>query len=452
MEIRHRNKPLEEKIPHVPLHPDERPLHPQTWRCLINWKLWIVLLIYWASAIHYLERTRVTNAMRACDWGTWENWTGDKADVKPHRVALIADPQLVDDHTYPTLPRWAGELLRKMSDNYLFINHKYMQSLLDPDSTIFMGDLFDGGRDWEDSAWVREYERFNKIFPERPDKRSYRGLPGNHDIGFQNISTAQMQRFAAHFGQANDYYILGNHTFIQLDTISMSHEDPVIHSQARSFFQTCQEKLDPNMPRIVLTHVPLYRDPMVETCAAGRESKRPFPLQKGFQYQTVIDFTYTEPILKQLKPSLVLSGDDHDVCDMIHLDYSDNKIQLAREISCKTASMTNGIRYPAFHLLSLNNPGGVSPGYNPSLMTATIQTKMCLLPHPYLPLKIYVASLLVCYTLIYVSASRAIHRWRRNGSDFGSQRAMPAKKAAVSLQCAALSIIFLVLWLKQNQM
>lgn len=359
----------------------------------------LLLFVYWVVIIHHFERVRVRSAINACQWGNWEHWEGEKKSVTPHRIALIADPQLVDDHTYPKLPRIADYILRRLSDNYLYINHKYMQAYLDPDTTIFMGDLFDGGREWEDDVWMEELNRFNTIFPHKANRRSFRSLPGNHDIGFQNISYHNVKRFSAFFGEPNDFFELGNHTFIQLDTISYSHEDPVINQESRNFFQSLNSRISPEMPRILLTHVPLYRDPNVEKCGPGRESKRPFPLQRGVQYQTVIDYAYTEPFLTQLKPTIVFSGDDHDYCDVTHVDYKDNKKKLAREISCKTASMTNGIKYPAIHLLSLNNP------YDPTPKSTldgdkTYETYMCYLPSPYLGVKLYALSWLLSLGLI----------------------------------------------------
>ncbi|KAF3989971.1 hypothetical protein FT663_02050 [Candidozyma haemuli var. vulneris] len=392
-----------------PVVPDEKVPEPRptfqprrNGHRVLSFKLILGLLVYFLVIIHYFERVRVKNAVNSCQWDNWEHWSGEKADVTPHRVAFIADPQLVDDHTYPKLPRLVGYLLRRMSDNYLHTNYKFMQYYLDPDTVIFLGDMFDGGREWDDKMWLDEYKRFNKIFPKKPNRRSIRSLPGNHDIGFQNVSTHNMERFAAYFGEANDFYELGNHTIVQLDTISMSHEDPAVHTQAREFLASLDTKINPSMPRMVLTHVPLYRDPRVETCDALRESSRPFPLQRGHQYQTVIDYSYTSQILNQLSPKIVFSGDDHDYCDMHHVDYTDNSKILAREISVKTASMTNGIKYPAIQLLSLNNPYDPNPKSKLASPddTTTYKTMMCYMPTPYAGAKFYGLSYLVAVGIL----------------------------------------------------
>lgn len=366
-------------------------------------KLFTMLLALWVIVIHYFERIRVKNAVNACQWDKWENWKGEKAGVKPHRIVLLADPQLVDDHTYPTLPRLANYVIQKMSDNYLYINYKYMQAYLDPDTTIFVGDLFDGGRDWDDEVWFEEFKRFNSIFPRKPNRRSFRSLPGNHDIGFQNISYHNLRRFSSFFGELNDAFELGNHTFVQLDTISLSHEDEEFNQEPDTFCNSIDTISNPMLPRILLSHVPLYRDPNVEVCGPGRESKKRFPLQRGFQYQTVIDYYVTQKVLDKIKPILIFSGDDHDYCDTVHIDYLDNSKKLAREISCKTPSMTNGIKYPAYHLLSLNNP------YDPHPKSAllddnekkTYETMMCYLPNPYRAVKVYSFCLLLLFAILF---------------------------------------------------
>lgn len=370
---------------------------------ILTASLLFVIVTYWLLLIDYFERQRHVSALRSCAWEHWENWEGSRASNRPHRIAILADPQLVDDHTYPKHPRIVEAVLRKMSDFYLHYNYMYLNKELDPDTTIFIGDLFDGGRDWEDQQWIEEFQRFNRIFPKSRDRKTYRGLPGNHDIGFQNISVATRERFAAHFGESNDCYILGNHTFLQLDTISYSHEDPEVHTEAREYVESIKDVLDESLPRIILTHVPFFRDPNVEVCGPGRESKKPFPLMRGVQYQTVIEHWVSDKLLKELNPVIVFSGDDHDYCDMTHLDYDDTSRSLAREISCKSPSMTNGIRYPAYQLLSLNNPQDTDDRN----MGKTYETEMCYLPTPYLNVKVYLLSYVLTCVAIWVLCFRA---------------------------------------------
>jgi len=126
--------------------------------------------------------------------------------------------------------------------------------VLYPDSTIFLGDLFDGGREWAtahskspesryqkygDKFWQKEYRRFSKIFFDtwikagvagrigQPSRRSLlTNLPGNHDLGFASgIQEPVRNRFNAYFGDGNAINFIGNHTIVSLDTVSLSAKD-----------------------------------------------------------------------------------------------------------------------------------------------------------------------------------------------------------------------------------
>ena len=124
-----------------------------------------------------------------------------------------------------------------------------IQSILSPDSVFFLGDLFDGGREWstysgdrnerespderwrkyDTKYWMKEYARFSRIFfdpwlrGERPGRKIIAGLPGNHDLGLgSGIRIPVRQRFQAYFGNGNRFDIVGNHSFVSLDTVSLS--------------------------------------------------------------------------------------------------------------------------------------------------------------------------------------------------------------------------------------
>jgi len=66
---------------------------------------------------------------------------------------LIADPQLVDENTYER----RGLLLRMSqfyTDLYMKRNWRFIHHILEPKMTIFLGDLFDGGREWDDKTYL----------------------------------------------------------------------------------------------------------------------------------------------------------------------------------------------------------------------------------------------------------------------------------------------------------
>lgn len=172
--------------------------------------------------------------------------------ANPHHIAFVADPQLVDPHTYPDRPWPLSTLTVKYTDQYMRRSFDLIQKELVPDSVLFLGDLFDGGREWatdksvspearykdiDDSFWKKEYTRFMKIFldpwiqeNEPPvdgrGRKLLASLPGNHDLGFgHGIQEPVRQRFQTYFGTSNRVDVIGNHTFVSVDTVSLSAKD-----------------------------------------------------------------------------------------------------------------------------------------------------------------------------------------------------------------------------------
>ena len=244
---------------------------------------------------------------------------------------------------------------------YLRRAYSKLQSVLNPSTIYFLGDLFDGGREWSTSNsqsadtrwkgyderfWLQEYDRFGRIFldgwnykgiPKEhllKDRKIIASLPGNHDLGFGNgIRLPVRQRFHAFFGEGNRVDIIGNHTVVSVDTVSLSAKaqdssqngdgaEPVaIWGETDEFLANVKDRkarllnktlrvregnaedaledhtvvniddralrrhiLDPNsstdLPTILLTHVPLYRAPGTP-CGAQREKWPPTKHKPG---------------------------------------------------------------------------------------------------------------------------------------------------------------------------
>ncbi|KAI4175065.1 MAG: hypothetical protein LQ346_008128, partial [Caloplaca aetnensis] len=141
-------------------------------------------------------------------------------------------------------------ITRFHTDYYMRKSFSLVQNHLDPTTVIFLGDLFDGGREWMppgvassdphwrrygEDFWHKEYKRFGNIFFNEWLRRGFEGfradshrkllasLPGNHDLGLGNgINVPVRKRFNAFFGEGNRIDVVGNHTFVSLDTVSLS--------------------------------------------------------------------------------------------------------------------------------------------------------------------------------------------------------------------------------------
>lgn len=337
---------------------------------------------FWLVLVNYYERTVVKRAMKVCQWNKWETWP---SGADPHRISLFADPQIMDAYSYPDRAAFVNYFTRLLLDNYHKRNWNFVQTYLDPDSTFFLGDLFDGGRNWGNEYWFNEYRRFNSIYDKKPNKKIIMSVPGNHDIGFGNsVDTPSLKRFETFFGESCAVHYLGNHTIVLLDTISLSDYDTPENTQKPKALMEKLGSYEDSNPRILLSHVPLYRDPAKQTCGPMRESSKKFPIMKGLQFQTVIEHDLTNEILKKVNPVLAFSGDDHDYCHVKHAYLNSNNEQsLTDEITVKSCSMNMGIKRPAIQLLSLYNPDHKRD-------STTYQTNICYLPEPYKALKMYI--------------------------------------------------------------
>ncbi|EAW14259.1 putative manganese ion homeostasis (Fr) [Aspergillus clavatus NRRL 1] len=207
------------------------------------------LILLWFLTLWWGERTVFQDSLDACVWDQWEKWP---RDANPHHVVFVADPQLVDPHTYPDRPWPLSTLTVKYSDQYLRRSFSTIQQKLGPDSVLFLGDLFDGGREWgtasstspekryqkyKDSFWKKEFQRFVRIFSDQfhlgdghavdpRGRRMIASLPGNHDLGFgTGVQIPVRDRFQSFFGKGNRVDVIGNHTFVSVDTVSLSAMD-----------------------------------------------------------------------------------------------------------------------------------------------------------------------------------------------------------------------------------
>ncbi|KAG6010014.1 hypothetical protein E4U21_000455 [Claviceps maximensis] len=337
------------------------------------------LFLFWMVILLWGERWVFDSKVQRCDWANWEKWP---KQANPHHLVFVADPQITDPHSYPGRPWPLNPLTVLVTDNYLRRGYRALQRQLQPDSVFFLGDLFDGGREWKtqqgapfvdpkwggsrsatekkwvkkwhrkygEDFWLREYRRFSDIFfkpfnagssvpgPYQRGKKLVASLPGNHDLGFgAQIQVPVRDRFSAFFGETNRVDIVGNHTIVSVDTVSLSadtssykdsHDLRPIYGPVHEFLdeiQVTKRKLaydelrvwhgvdrgvklqhkvedvnnadlsrilrDPgaenvaDLPTILLTHVPLYRPPGTP-CGPLREHWPPSKTMRKGEKQT----------------------------------------------------------------------------------------------------------------------------------------------------------------------
>lgn len=380
---------------------------------------------------------------------------------------------------------------------------------------FFLGDLFDGGREWKtrqgefvdpkwgkgrskeekgwvdtwhrkygEDYWLNEYLRFGKIFFDgfrdggdvagewQKGRRLVASLPGNHDLGFgAQIQVPVRERFEAFFGDLNRVDVVGNHTIVSVDTVSLSadtseyrqgHDLKPIYGPALQFLEDVQglkkkavghelgiwhghdqgrrydhhveetNKADmsrfpkppghdsevADLPTLLLSHVPLYREPGTP-CGPDREhwppTKPPYgqsepvkpdhrnaiTVAMGYQYQNVLNDVDSINLIRKVGNVVhAFSGDDHDYCEVVHSPVKDS----VREITVKSMSMAMGIPTPGFLMVSLWNP--VDAHGKPLVETEapTLQTHLCLLPNQLHTYMKYVSLIVVSLVLLVVRA------------------------------------------------
>ncbi|KAF8932560.1 hypothetical protein BGZ58_006997 [Dissophora ornata] len=300
-------------------------------------------------------------------------------------------------------------LVETYTDIFMKRSFRRMHSSLKPDAVLFLGDLNDGGRishgyvfeknknrfferifqtrttawnqrplvidptvtteegqpiseahgDEENIAVSGYYQQLANVPLDAADREAMRNtgrsvrlyVAGNHDVGFgDTLIRSSMVRYKQVFGAVNYEINVGNHSLVVLDTLSLSSGIQDIREESHRFLAQ-MEKETPTLPRILFTHVPLFR---LDTtyCGDARETEQLILNRKGEQYQNMVNATLSRQILHNVQPDMVFSGDDHDWCEIAHsLDGT-----LTPEVTLPTFSFAQGIQQPGFVMLSLYNP------------------------------------------------------------------------------------------------
>ncbi|RUS22437.1 Metallo-dependent phosphatase-like protein [Endogone sp. FLAS-F59071] len=323
-----------------------------------------LLKLLWLIALLTGEILVFHAATWPCPWPEHTSWRSIAPHTQPYHIALVADPQITDQYSYG----YSGVLeylLEFYTDLYMSKNWRRLNRALRPDAIFFLGDLMDGGREWsEETRWVAEYKRFMSLFrPLYPETTSIYYMAGNHDIGFgEGVRGGVLERFKQYFNTRTSYEVsLGNHSFVILDTVSLSSHSQEVFAPVAEFLALVPLPA-PGQPRILLTHVPLHRSPS-DSCGPLRGSKGTITQGIGPQYQNLVTAELTRKILETIRPQRVFSGDDHDYCEHVHhaiiesaAPWLPRTVVQATEITVNTFSMAQGVRRPGYLLLSLFNP------------------------------------------------------------------------------------------------
>ncbi|CAL1707740.1 unnamed protein product [Somion occarium] len=304
--------------------------------------LWCLLLVWYEIGTFYHHVSQCT----------WPDSRLDSLDVpeasnvtEPTHVLLVADPQILDQRSYPGRDPALMWLTQRIVDMNMRRSWRATQTL-HPDVVVFLGDMMDGGRfAMSDPEYESYYNRFKDIFFMKKDIPVFY-IPGNHDIGLGNSEIA-------------------NHSFVMVNAPGLVDEDNDRAMKGVSYarwaaampggpiefvYSTGGHAGHSETPTILLTHIPLAR-PEGSDCGPLRE-KWTIHQGVGFGYQNTLSDEASEFVLQALKPSAIFSGDDHDYCGYWHTLPGSNG-RTVKEVSVKSFSMAMGVKVPGFQLLSL---------------------------------------------------------------------------------------------------
>ncbi|OMO83298.1 hypothetical protein CCACVL1_11447 [Corchorus capsularis] len=381
-------------------------------------KLTVVLCLIWTATILYGEMfSFLMPSLFSCSWphlsssssNSSLNGQGFAGDYV--KVAVVADPQIMDKTSLPLPPKsLALEIVQFYTD--LYMRRAFFSSILPfkPDVILFLGDYFDGGPYLSDEEWQESLSRLKHMFGLNTEEiyssiKVYH-LPGNHDIGYaslQSLKPEVVSRYEKEFGSRNYHFMIGKVEFIAIDaqTLDANRQGSVASASWNFVSNVSSDR--PLHPRVLLTHIPLYRPDWTD---CGRHRSSPiinqrvlFSHDQEIRYQNYVTKESSNQLLELIEPVLVLSGHDHDQCTVNH----ESKRGPITEHTLGTISWQQGNLYPSFMLLSVSNS---------SLPEASWPEKALLSHLCFLPMQTHIY---IWYIILFILTILALLLWPTSG-------------------------------------
>jgi hypothetical protein len=264
-------------------------------------------------------------------------------------LLVIADPQITDRFAYPSIASdWTHRAIAFFCDVQLRSSWRAAVWAADPDGAVILGDLMWGAVSYSSRAeWDDAVGRLNSVFgsPRRrkagsavqeelarqiPRGSAFApGIPtmvicGNHDVWMFQCSTALNlpELWKDSFGSlsyavtvGDNVTIVGLPTPILQDTFCPGNHK-VTRDEAWAWLEH-EYRPAPKGPVVLLSHIPTHRT-TARCNIRNRGRRRGYEMHEGSgsTYQNFMDRDVTERIVKLVRPSLVLSGDAHDLCEL----------------------------------------------------------------------------------------------------------------------------------------
>ncbi|GAA5910115.1 hypothetical protein JCM6882_006520 [Rhodosporidiobolus microsporus] len=458
-------------------------------------KVALVLLVFWFEVGVFHSAARGFLGLGGCKWddspsvkgrvwdgssqslgssisGGWvsdSRWLDARREKKPQgtpfHVLVVADPQLLDMHSYPgrswilrKLGVWITDLYARKSWRAV-VGGSRGTGAGGVDAVVWLGDLLDNTLEAVEPREHSSYiHRFHLLFPlPRASTSSFSTLssshspssslfsshpltppipsivlPGNHDLGLHlpssSLAAYHRERFVEAFGPTWGEREWNGWRVVWVDAMALLEGEfwegeGGQYGRMRAWLEQMGQDSS-STPTILLTHIPLFR-PEGTFCGRTRESRRPLHQGAGKNYQNELGERETGWLVEKVRPTVVYSGDDHDACVIRHPFKSPlDGITPVVETTVKAFSMAMGVSRPGYSLLSLYAPlpsssSSSSEPDSDAPVSYTYTQTSCLLPsqlsiylHVYLPL---FGALVACFLLPKIAI--ALRGWiqRRGG-------------------------------------
>lgn len=342
-------------------------------RSFARWSCF-ALALGWIGVLYWGEIHVHVHAQNRCSWPPKEGGA---------MVMATADPQLVDDYTYRELGKesLALRFVEAVCDAYVRRAMKTALGTFSPDNVVFLGDLFGQGARRDEKRWEELRRRVDSalMWPRNGEDFTYRTVAGNHDVGYSEVirnHPAMLDRFERWYGKSNFVERIGGVDFVGVNSMVLDGRGSETDN-TWAFIEGLSRERDEskeNVPRVLLTHLPLPNP--AQTCGPLRNSAvipgRTIGSDREIVYQDYLSDESAGRLLRAIEPELILSGHDHDQCEVVH-SY-DSKLRGEKksvtEVTVGTISALNGNDRPSYLMLSVLGSG----------KSQMVHQKLCFLP------------------------------------------------------------------------
>lgn len=156
-----------------------------------------------------------------------------------------------------------------------------------------------------------------------------------------------LQRHEEAFGAVNQVRSLGGFRLLIVDAVSLSVHGNTRREKTKLWIRNLPPTKEPTL---LVSHIPLWRP--VTARIPSSQCRRGLKEHTYYDFENSLPASHSKELLENLRPELILSGDDHHSCAVRHKWHSGLPVE---ELTIPTLSWMQGNPTPGYGLLTLNN-------------------------------------------------------------------------------------------------